>query len=228
MRSRRLLVALGVLVLLGAAGVTAKVVHHHQAAVAAQKQRIVQCAAAHRLAATLPAPPAHPAVVVIGDSYSAGYGVPTVTMAWPFLAFPSVAVEAAAGTGFVEPGPCGDESFATHAAAAVRYRPRTVVVQGGINDIDYTQTTIEGAVEKLVRRLSASGSTVIVVGPPLAPAKPAAAVRDVDAALRKAASQTRVQYLSALGWRLSYGPDGLHMTAASHAEFARRVAAAVG
>lgn len=96
-----------------------------------------------------------------------------------------------------------------------------LVVEGGLND--YTDPATAGrALAGLLQRRH----VLLVVGPAAAPARGPRVV-EVDAQLSSAASAAKVPYLSLLGVRLTYQPDGLHPTDRGHELIAHAVAAAL-
>lgn len=185
-----------------------------------------QCDQVRAFAHRLPPAPSAPSIAVLGDSYAEGWTLPDPAQAWPFVAFPSVANDAVAGSGFINPGPCGGQTFADRADDVLATAAPVIVVQGGLNDTTASQAQEMAAAKQVLSELVAS-ARVYVVGPPLAPARDAADVRGVDRALAAAAAAAGAAYISTMDWQLTYGPDRLHPDTAGAAVFGQRVAASV-
>jgi len=162
-------------------------------------------------------------VVVIGDSYSVGLGLPRAAASWPSRLTGRIHVSGFSGSGFSDRASgCGRVSFADRATPAVRYGADLVVVQGGLNDLDRTDTEIRAGFERLMRALG--DLPVLVVGPADAPAR-SDAVPHVDALLAGLAQQHGASYLSMRELDLPYLGDRLHLTPEGHQEFGDVVAA---
>lgn len=176
-------------------------------------------------------PSAAPRVLAVGDSWSVGASLP-MAQSWPTLLPGRVRVDGFGGSGFSRfASPCGDRSYATRLASSLRSRPDVVVLEGGLNDTDRPTAELVRGVDRAARVLRqhrVRPAQVLVVGPAPAPARPAAAVREVDEQLRRAALGHGFGYLSMLGEdHLSYLPDRLHPDAAGQRSFGARVAASV-
>ncbi|WP_435771784.1 SGNH/GDSL hydrolase family protein [Nocardioides sp. SYSU DS0651] len=170
-------------------------------------------------------------VLVIGDSYSVGAGVPP-RRSWPVRLDGRVRVDGFSGSGFSRgASACGDVSFATRAPVSVRPGTDLVVVEGGLNDTDQPPADLEAGFAELLRGLQRAGVSadrVVVVGPPAAPARRPARVAAVDRALARLAGAAGVAYLSMRGVELTYLDDRLHPDAAGHEVFGDVVAEHVG
>ena len=165
------------------------------------------------------------AVLVVGDSYAAGLLVEDPVSAWPARLEGRLRVAGFSGSGFSrEASGCGDVSFATRAAAALQAHPgaEVVVVEGGLNDHDQRDADIVAGFTRLTAAVGAR--TLVVVGPPLAPAR-AEQARRVDALLARLAARHGATYVSTSGLALPYLPDGLHLTPEGHTAFGDHVAA---
>lgn len=169
-----------------------------------------------------------PTVVVLGDSYSVGAGLDDRAKAWPTLAGKAEGwathVAGVGGTGFVNQGPCGGQSFGQRLSDVMALEPDTLIIAGGVNDSDSAPNDVRASATAVLR-LTASVPTVIVVGPADAPAKdnlPA-----IDAALAEATEASGRKYVSALGWELEYQPDRLHPTEAGQAVYASHIETAI-
>jgi len=163
-------------------------------------------------------------ILVIGDSYSVGLGV-KLRESWPTRLPGQVRVDGFSGSGFSRgASPCGNVSYAARAPHSVRPDTTMVVVEGGLNDADQPRAAIVAGFEALVRQLE--GRPVLVVGPPMAPAR-ADRVPAVDSLLADLAAAHGASYLSMVDLDLTYLPDGLHLTADGHRAFGEAVAARV-
>lgn len=164
-------------------------------------------------------------VVVIGDSYSVGLGLRHPAESWPSRLPGRVHVYGFSGSGFgAHASSCADAAYAVRARSALRDGADLVVVEGGLNDYDRPAAEVRAGFRELVGRLA--GHRILVVGPPAAPAR-AAAARRVDAILAAEAARADVRYLSMLSRHLDYLDDDLHLTPAGHRAFGDTVAAAL-
>jgi acyl-CoA thioesterase-1 len=164
-------------------------------------------------------------VVVIGDSYSVGLGLRHPETAWPSRLPGRVQVFGFSGSGFSEhASTCPGASYADRAPDAIRGGAELVVVEGGLNDYDQPEADLRDGFRRLMTELR--GHRVLVVGPPDAPSRAAAAER-VDLLLRDESARARVDYLPMTGHPFAYLSDRLHLTPAGHREFGDLVAAAV-
>jgi len=162
--------------------------------------------------------------LVVGDSYSVGHLL-TPRQSWPVRLPGRVHVAGFSGSGFAATdSPCGLESYADRAPAALRPGIRRVVVEGGLNDFDQHDGAIAAGFHRLMTELK--GRRVLVVGPPPAPSRVAEVPR-LDALLARLSAGAHVQYLSMAHARLDYLPDRLHPTAGSQRAFGDLVAAAL-
>ena len=99
-----------------------------------------------------------------------------------------------------------------------------MVVEGGLNDADQPDEAVRSGFRALVRELR--GHEVVVVGPPLAPARAAGAAH-VDHLLRAESALAGVRYVSMTDQHFPYLEDRLHLTPAGHRQFGDVVAARV-
>lgn len=164
-------------------------------------------------------------VIVIGDSYAAGLGLRRPGSSWPALLPGRVHVYAFSGSGFsAGASRCHRVSYADRASTALRTGPGLVVVEGGLNDYDQSDTALRSGFRVLLRHLA--GRQVVVVGPPLAPTRAEGAIR-VDAVLASECERAGLPYVTMAGLRLPYLADGLHLTPRGHRLFGDHVAAAL-
>lgn len=157
-------------------------------------------------------------VAVLGDSYTAGLGLEDPTEGWAFQV--GGAVAGVGGTGFVNGGPCGGQSFGERLDDVLATQPGTLVVQGGLNDTGQSPDTLRDAAAELLEA-AADTPRVVVLGPVDAPATQDEAA--VDAALSDAARDAGREYVSGLDWDLEFLPDRLHLTEDGHDALARHV-----
>jgi acyl-CoA thioesterase-1 len=168
-----------------------------------------------------------PRVVVIGDSYSVGLGLRHPEQSWPSRLPGQVHVYGFSGSGFSRhASSCAGSQYAERAADAIAGSPGAlVVVEGGLNDYDQPTADLREGFRGLVQVLG--GHRVVVVGPPPAPAR-AAAARRVDAVLAQESARAGVQYVSMIHEQLRYLGDRLHLTPPGHVDFGNVVRAALG
>jgi acyl-CoA thioesterase-1 len=165
-------------------------------------------------------------VVVIGDSYSVGLGLRDPATSWPSRLPGRVHVYGFSGSGFsAHSSGCRHVSYDLRAPHALLGGADLVVVEGGLNDTDQPASAVRAGFRALVRQLPLK--RVLVVGPPVAPAR-ADGARRVDALLAEESARAGVRYLSMTGSRFSYLGDDLHLTPASHQQFGDIVAQALG
>jgi acyl-CoA thioesterase-1 len=164
-------------------------------------------------------------IVVIGDSYSVGLGLREPDRSWPSRLPGRVHVYGFSGSGF-SPGasPCPGVAYADRAGHALAHGASLVVVEGGLNDYDQPTADLRSGFRRLIGELGSH--PVLVVGPPAAPARAAAALR-VDEVLREESARAGVEYLSMTDRYLPYLDDRLHLTVAGHRAFGSIVADAV-
>jgi lysophospholipase L1-like esterase len=99
--------------------------------------------------------PAHPRVLILGDSYTEGYGASPATEAWAYkVGAPlswQVTVDGVGGSGYVNPGPTGTYNTRLWRRPADAYD--LVVLQGGSNDArgQYPNGEIAGGVNQAIR-----------------------------------------------------------------------------
>ena len=180
-----------------------------------------KAAADHAAGLRTPVTPGAPGlVVVIGDSYSQGAGLPR----GPAVAFPALVARATGrtvhldgfgSTGFTTRGFCADRPVtygerltADHLLAL---RPTAVIVEGGVNDARHGRPAAVGAAAAdLLRRLAAVPE-VVVVGPAGVRADPRQ-LDTVDGALAADSAAAGRPYVDLRQVRLPLQPDGVHPT----------------
>jgi acyl-CoA thioesterase-1 len=158
-------------------------------------------------------------VVVLGDSWAAGLGLAQPARSWPSRLEGRVHVAGFSGSGFsAQASPCSRVSFADRAAATVDGAD-VVVVEGGLNDWDHSDSEVRAGFTRLVRVLrDADVPRVVVVGPASAPSR-SARVPHVDALLADLSEQYGVDFVSTIDLELDYLDDQLHLTASGHRAF---------
>lgn len=162
-------------------------------------------------------------VLVIGDSWSAGFKLGRRAGSWPSRLPGRVFVDGFPGSGYsVGASPCGAVSYGDRVTAAVqRSDADLVVVQGGLNDFDQPDDAIEAGFDRVMAAVR--GRDVVVVGPALAPSR-AGAVPHVEAQLRSLCADAGVAYISSTDLDLPYLPDELHLTRAGHRVYGDAIA----
>ena len=162
-------------------------------------------------------------VVVIGDSWSVGLGLPRPSQSWPSRLSGEVHVAGFSGSGFSNRASgCGVRvAFGSRAPKALADGADLVVVEGGLNDWDMTQPAIRAGFERLMA--ATRGLPTVVVGPANAPSR-ARQVPRVDAILAELSAEYAVPYVSTKDLKLSYLSDRLHLTPAGHRAFGDAVA----
>jgi acyl-CoA thioesterase I len=224
-RSRRFYLLLVLLVALASGVVIGGVAWHDRAA--AEAVRHARCARFthdQHWRAQRPTGTGH-RVVVIGDSWSAGFGLAAPDRSWPVRLAGRVYVDGFPGSGFSEHASgCHLVSYADRAPADLRHGASLVVVEGGLNDFDQTNADISAGFRRLMSELR--GHRVVVVGPAMAPSR-AAEVPRVDRLLAALSARAKVPYLSTTDLELSYQRDRLHPDQAGADAFGDAVAAFV-
>ena len=115
-------------------------------------------------------------------------------------------------------------SYAERTAPALATDPDLVVVQGGLNDHDVALDQVRAGAHELLESLA--GRAVVLVGPAAAPRARGRRPRSTGCCTTLAEA-SGVPYVRTYDWELDYLPDRLHLTAAGHADFGRRVAEAI-
>jgi hypothetical protein len=158
---------------------------------------------------------------ILGDSWTTGDGLSDYHNAWPFVLAEvtgkTVVVAGEAGTGFLNPGYCGDGLYSERAVDL----PATgqTVIAGELNDVNMTLDDIDRA---LTATVDVFTGRVTVIGPVDVPGRDGE--KAVDAALNKAAHLHGINYVSALTWDIETGPDGVHPTVDGARQYAALVA----
>jgi len=159
------------------------------------------------------------ALLVVGDSWTAGLGLERSTDSWPSRLQGRVHVAGFSGSGFsADASECGDVAFGARALEALTGLPleTPVVVAGGLNDWDRTDAEIRAGYTAVLQAVA--GHPVTVVGPATAPSR-ATYVPRVDALLRTLSADAGVRYVSMVDLDLTYLDDQLHLTPQGHRVF---------
>ena len=190
-----------------------------------------QVTAAHTEALRMPVTAGAPGlIVVLGDSYSQGHGVPGGRAGgFPALLAHDTGrplyLDGYGSTGFTTRGYCsgrpvayGERLLPDHLLAL---RPATVVVEGGVNDARHGDPQRVGtAAADLLRRL-ATVPQVIVVGPAAIPAADPTRLALIDDELAAVARAAGRPYVDLRRYPLPMQPDGIHPTGAGQQTIAR-------
>ena len=166
-----------------------------------------------------------PQLVIIGDSYAAGVGPPSVSQSWPrLLTGWHVYVLAHGGAGFTKPG-CGGGQFSNEVSAAIARKPTKVVIEGGLND-QAGLSSIKDDADAVLSRFPPGAA--VVVGPASPPLEHPATLRIIDGDLKSAAAAHGDTYVTLLGALSPSEFKFLHPTAVGEVVIARLVQAALG
>lgn len=187
-------------------------------------------------------------VAVVGDSYMAGFGVTSADEGMAVLMADRLDMDlanfAVGGTGYVNGGQSGTQSYAVQANSAVAADANLYLVEGALNDwqaIYQAHTSdldaLSEAARSLYKRLvDATGAgNVIVVGPIWPYDESDAGIGEVNDVLKREAAAAGLDYIDPLeeGWitpdnnNQYIGPDLAHPSTLGHIYLARKLAAAV-
>lgn len=189
--------------------------------------------------------PPQPDVLIIGDSFTEGYGASSSTASWATIAAESLqwraTIDGIGGTGFtkaVASDGRDDLDFRrrldTHAAGGADYD--LVVLQGGLNDSEVDPSVEVANVRAVVRasRLAWPNAPIIVFGPSSPPAsvdyrRNAAAIKSaaIDAGAIFIDPGEPRPWISALNAHRFDSGDGLHLNDAGYVYLAARFVAAI-
>ncbi|MCU1473936.1 SGNH/GDSL hydrolase family protein [Amnibacterium sp.] len=182
--------------------------------------------------------PAHPRLLIFGDSYTYGSMADPLTKGYAYLVANSLGwqhrIDALPGTGYVNGGPNGLKSpygvRLTKLIADHTFRPDVVILEGSQNDY-VGVAKVRAAVDSVVRQLRHAypGVTVVLFGP-AAPQPGLNTLVAIDSQMAAAAFDMGVPYISPYEeqWFTTantprYGaPDGAHLSTAGHAYLAKR------
>lgn len=183
--------------------------------------------------------PAEPALLILGDSYTAGVGADQPDQGWAYLVaaelgYPAT-VDGAGGTGFAWGGGAQDEQGEEYEvrlrriAANPAFVPNVLVLQGGQNDAAVRNPAeVEAATAQTIEaaRRFWPGVQVVVLGPS-APRPLAEELRGVNSAVRAGAAAANAPFIDAVegNWFTGanspgFDADGAHPNTAGHAHIA--------
>jgi hypothetical protein len=138
----------------------------------------------------------------VGASYTQGLGAEPQTNGYAYVVGRQpgwhTVVDGVSGTGFMNPGPHGDQSFLERIGRLpTRPHPDLIVFQGGRNDTSYSQSQLRAAIiaTVAVARKRFAGSQIVFLGPipayvPVPPNQLA-----VETTLRAAAIACKVEFI---------------------------------
>lgn len=148
-------------------------------------------------------------VLFVGASYTAGLGASPQTDGYAYVIGREpgwhAQVSGVSGTGFLNPGPRGDQSFAERIAhLPTRPRPELVVFQGGRNDVNYPASQLRAAAIETaaLTRKRYAGAQIVFLGPIPAHVPAPANQLAVAETLRSAAASCKAIFVDpiAQGW----------------------------
>jgi lysophospholipase L1-like esterase len=122
--------------------------------------------------------PPNPAVLILGDSYTQGYGAKPQTKGYAYLVGKplgwQVTVEGVGGTGYVNVGPHAEGTYLQRLPRLQGRRFDLVVLQGSSNDRDTAYPVLQDAVTRTVAAVHAEfgGAAVVLLGPATPYGKP--------------------------------------------------------
>lgn len=163
---------------------------------------------------------------VIGDSWASGQGLDEPTQSFAYRLAEErgwdVTVSAVAATGWTPGGACADGRSYLLRVPMIPPDAGMVLLEGGLNDDRSTDVRRHAAATLAAVRERAPAAEIVVVGPPYVSERRDADIDRVNRELRAAAADAEVRFVSTLGWQIETF-DGLHPTAAGHADFARHL-----
>lgn len=115
--------------------------------------------------------PADPSVLILGDSYTEGYGAEPETKGWAYLVGKplgwQVTVNGVGGTGYVNAGPQAQGTYLQRLAGLQGRSFDLVVLQGGSNDRDTAYPALRDTVTRTVDavRTQFPSAPVVILGP---------------------------------------------------------------
>jgi acyl-CoA thioesterase-1 len=185
--------------------------------------------------------PADPSVLILGDSYTQGYGAEPETKGYAYLVGKPlgwrVTVAGVGGTGYVNPG---KNDAGTFLQRLPTLRGRTfdlVVLQGSSNDHDVGYPELHDAVSRTVDAVRAEfpGTVVVILGPSTPYGKPDPTRVLVQCVLAWYATQQHLTFIDPIGERWFVDGDSKryanpangHPSNAGYRQIARRFEADV-
>jgi lysophospholipase L1-like esterase len=185
--------------------------------------------------------PAHPSVLVLGDSYTEGGGAEPATKGYAYLlAKPlgwRVAVKGVAGSGYVNPGAHGNNRYLQRLPALKGRKFDLVVVQGGSNDRDVAYPVLRDAVAQTIDGVRATfpNAAVVILGPADPYGKPDPTRLLAQCTLAESAAAQHLAFIDPIGesWfvpgdgKRDANPKNFHPSNAGHQQIADRFIADV-
>lgn len=182
--------------------------------------------------------PPDPRLLILGDSYTQGYGAEPPTDGWAFrvideLGWPALR-KGIGGTGYTAATEVNPRTYPQRLqdiADSGEFTPNVVVLQGGLNDSRAGITPLANAVVETVEvaRSAWPGVQVVILGV-AAPEPLASALTPIDRGLRIGAQRAGVPYISPVRDRWFTGKnspgyaaeDGSHLNSEGYAYFAQQ------
>ena len=158
--------------------------------------------------------PAHPEVLVLGDSYTEGYGAEPETKGWAYLVGKplgwKVTVDGIGGTGYLNPGPHNEGNYLARLPGLQGRSFDLVVLQGGSNDRDATYPVLQDAVTRTIGtvRTEFPGTRVLLLGPATPYGKPDEPRITAQCVLAEHAIAQQLPFVDPLGERWFVDGDG--------------------
>jgi acyl-CoA thioesterase I len=163
-------------------------------------------------------------VAVLGDSYTSGYAlahpqddgyayVLARALGW------RAEVDGFPGSSFTTDTGCPGERYADR-VDRIPTDAVLVLVEGGINDVP-AAAQVGPAADTLLAAIRARvpAAALVVVGPPLVPARDPGTLQRIGSDLARSATRQGAAYVDT-SWSLPYVRDGIHLTPAGHRRFA--------
>jgi hypothetical protein len=129
------------------------------------------------------------------------------------------------GTGYLNPGPCGGDNYATR-AARVPLDTEVVVLEGGLNEAGslwYDQT--RGAMAAVRARVP--NARIVILGLTDMASVPEVLETSTNDVLAGTAAESDATYVNTQRWGIQIGPDRIHPTATGQRTYGRRLAQAL-
>ncbi|MGI3779734.1 MAG: SGNH/GDSL hydrolase family protein [Janthinobacterium lividum] len=158
--------------------------------------------------------PKNPSVLVLGDSYTEGYGADPETKGWAYLVGKplgwKVTVNGVGGTGYVNPGPRNEGTYLQRLTGVQGGSFDLVVLQGGSNDRDTSYLALQDAVSRTVDAVRAKfpGTAVLLLGPATPYGKPDAPRVEAQCVLAGYGTQQHLPFIDPLGESWFVDGDG--------------------
>ena len=158
--------------------------------------------------------PADPSVLVLGDSYTEGYGAEPETKGWAYLVGKplgwKVTVKGVGGTGYVNQGPHLEGTYLQRLPSLRGGSYDLVVLQGGSNDRDTAYPLLQDAVARTVDTVRAQfpAAKVVIMGPSTPYGKPDGTRVLMQCVLAGYAAQQGLSFIDPIGETWFVDGDG--------------------